>query len=50
MWTSLEVFICGKNLFSARKPSVVFSPEQCVLNGALFCDSSLLISSAKDKK
>ena len=29
------IFICGKNLFSARQPSVLFSPKLCVLNCAL---------------
>jgi len=49
MWTFLEVFICGKNMFSPRQP-VIFSPKLSVLIFALLCDSSLLNINAKDKK
>ena len=49
MWTFLEVFICGKkSVFSTATSHI--SPNLCVLNCALPCDSSLLIMSAKDNK
>jgi len=37
-----------KHLFSVQQP-ILFTPKLCMLNCALLCDSSLLIS-AKDKK
>jgi len=42
LWKKIYVF--------STVPSVLFSPKLFMLNCALFCDSSLLIMSAKDKK
>jgi len=50
MWTFFEIHLWKQSMFSARKPSVLFSPKLYRLNCALLCDSSLLIISAKDKK
>jgi len=50
MWTFLEVFICGKSVFSTVDISLIFSYDRSVLNCTLLCHSSLLIMSAKDKK
>ena len=38
------------NFMFSAKQSVLFSPKLCRLKCALLCDSSPLITSAKDKK
>jgi len=51
MWASLEVFICGNKFFVfSTITSLIFSYALQVKLCFTFCDSSLLIMSAKDKK
>ena len=49
VWTFLEVFICENKFYVLSTVTSLFSPKLCRLNCALFCDSSLLIMSAKDE-